>query len=279
VLRIVRVAHRPAALAAVAAAVFWYWLGPSILPGGLAPVSSAAGARIASILLIGPLLAVAWCPREWEPERLWLGRLLVWGVPPLLAWGLFGILGDTRTLSPAWPALFLLMATVVAAGIAGLRVRGSLLAAAGVALLLVIAVADLRNLAALGSRPDGSINSVRALRDLTPSTWFDADKARAAADPQLGGLVNGIREARRPGDRVVTNDGRLLFYFLDDADVLAPVPGCAELRRYGVVALLTNVFGADEAAQLAKLQRCPGVRLTPVAATPGSYAVFRVTPA
>jgi hypothetical protein len=266
--RVVAVPHRIAAFVALGLGLVGYWIGPSVLAGGAGVLDTSGGALVGSVLLIVPLAAVAWCPPEQQASRLLLARLLTWGIPPLLAWGLFGILGDTRTLSPAWPALFVLLGAVVAMGVAALSVRSALIGGAAVVLLLGLALLDFRNYDGLGSRPDGSLSAIRGLKDLTPGTWTDATKARSAADPQLGGIVADTRTARRPGTRVWSNDGRQGFYFLGQTTVAPPPQTCDELRGYGALSVLLNGGATVDTAQLP----C----LTPVRVVPGSYAVYRV---
>jgi len=133
-------------------------------------------------------------------------------------------------------------------------------------------VLDLRNLDGLGTRPDGSNNSVRALRHLPPAAWFDRERARTAADPQLGGLLGAARAATPRGERLITNDGRMTFFFRDRVQVGGIPDSCAGLRGYGAVALLTHVFTQAEFDRLDRLKGC----LRETASVPGSYAVFRV---
>jgi 4-amino-4-deoxy-L-arabinose transferase-like glycosyltransferase len=266
--RVVMVRHRLAAFIALGVGLIGYWVGPEVLPGGPSITSVSGGALVGSLLLTVPLAGVAWCPPQWQASRLLLGRLLVWAVLPFGAWAIYGILTDTRTLSPAWPALFVLMAAVAAMGIAGLATRRAWLGAGAILLLLALAVLSFRTFDGLGARPDGSISSLRALKELTPSTWTNPDAARSAADPQLGGLVADTRATRGAGERVWTNDGRMIFYFLDQTTVTQPPTDCAQLHGYGVVALLGNVATPFDASGF----RC----LTPVRVVPGSYAVYRV---
>jgi hypothetical protein len=266
--RAVRIGHRAAALGALVAAFLAFWIAPAVLEGGGSALDAGAGAVLGSMLLLVPLAAVALCPPELRISRLLAARLLIWGLPPLLAWAVFGIIGDTRTLSPAWPALLTLAGAVVAMGVAGLRTRSALAAAAAVVLLVGLATLDLRNFDALGARPDGTINSVRAVRDLTPGTWLHPARAREAADPQLGGEVAAIASALPPGGKVMTNDGRLGFYWLGRVTVGQPPQRCADLRGTDVLALLLNVPQPFDASRF----RC----LTPVRVVPGSYAVYRV---
>jgi hypothetical protein len=67
---------------------------------------------------------------------------------------------------------------------------------------------------------------------------------------------------------VWTNDGRLIFYFLQQTTATEPPRDCAQLRGYGVVSLLLNGASTFDASRLP----C----LTPVRVVPGSYGVWKV---
>jgi len=181
----------------------------------------------------------------------------------------FGIIGDTRTLSPSWPAMTVLCAIPLAMGVAALASRSALIAAAAVVVVVGMAALDLRNFDGLGVRPDGSVNAVRALRELGPSTWLNPDKARVAADPQLGGMVDAIDASLPAAGRLATNDGRMIYYAPNRADVGAAPVSCKELGDAAVLALLLNGAEPFDATKL----DC----LAPVAVVPGSYGVWRVT--
>jgi 4-amino-4-deoxy-L-arabinose transferase-like glycosyltransferase len=272
VVRAVGAVHRIAVPIAWVLALLGYLLGPSVLAGGGSFADTGAGAVAGSLLLLVPLAATLWCPPQWIAPRLLMVRLLAWGIPPLLAWALFGILGDTRTLSPAWPPLIVLCSAILAMGVAGLATRRVAAGAAAVLLVIALAVLDFRNYDGLGLQRDGSYNAVSALRHLGPSTWFDADKARSAADPGLGGEVVAARAARPPGGQLLANDGRMIFFFLRDIEVRGGAPAdCASLRGKQAVALLTSFMPQADAERVNGLP-C----LTAVAVSPGSYAAYRV---
>jgi 4-amino-4-deoxy-L-arabinose transferase-like glycosyltransferase len=270
--RLVGVRHRVAVFCTVPIAFLVYLIAPSVLAGEGTFASHGAGAVVGSFLLLVPLLASAWCPPEWIVSRLLMARLLVWTVPPLVAWALFGILEDPRTISPAWPPLFVMVAAVAAMGVAGLATRRSWAAAAAVFLLIGLALLNFRNFDGLGVQPDGSYDAVSALRKLGPSTWLHPDKARSAADAQLGGEVVAARAARPPGGILQANDGRITFYFLDDLVIDPVLPAdCAALGSAKALALITRGIPAADQAKLGRLP-C----LTPVGVVPDSYAVYRV---
>lgn len=268
--RVIGVRHRIAAFVALGLAVLGYVLGPRLLTGGDLAFDDSVGSIGLTLLALVPLAAVAWCPSEQVVSRALLGRLLLLGVLPLAAWGVFGIIGDTRTLSPSWPAMFVLCAIPLAMGVAALAVRSAWLGAGAVVVVLLMGVLDLRNFDGLGVRPDGSANAVRALVHLTPDTWLHPNKARAVADPQLGGEVAAVQANLPPGGTLMSNDGRMIYYAPNRARIGDAPTTCAEVRGADVLSLLANVPLPEE---LPTLTTC----LQMVAAEPGSFAVWRVT--
>jgi 4-amino-4-deoxy-L-arabinose transferase-like glycosyltransferase len=269
IVRVTGLRHRPSAIVAFVLAVLGYVLGPKLLTGGDLAFDDSVGSIALTILALVPLAAVAWCPPEQVVGRALLGRLLLLGLLPLLAWGVFGIIGDTRTLSPSWPAMFLLCAIPLAMGVAGLATRSAVVAALAVVVIALMGVLDLRNFDGLGVRPDGSVNATRALRELTPDTWLDPNAARVAADPQLGGMVDAVRASLPPDGRLASNDGRMIYYAPNRADVGAAPSSCAVLGDADVLALILNGAEPFDPTSLDCLE--------PVSVVPGSYGVWRVT--
>jgi len=140
--------------------------------------------------------------------------------------------------------------------------------------LLVLAVANFRNFDGLGVQPDGSYDSLTALRHLGPGTWTDPDAARTAADPQLGGMVAGLRTATASlaTSALRSNDGRMIFFSPEHATVDPAIPtGCEQLRGIDAIALLIRYAAPDDLRRLGAL---PCVR--PVAGQGGSFAVYAV---
>jgi hypothetical protein len=267
--RVAGVRHRPASFVALGLAILGYVLAPRLLVGGDLAFDDSAGSIGLTILALVPLAAVAWCPADQVPDRALLGRLLLLGLLPLAAWGVFGIIGDTRTLSPSWPAMFLLCAIPLAMGVAALAIRSAWLAAAAVIVVALMGVLDLRNFDGLGVQPDGSANAWRALVHLTPDTWLDPDAARTVADPQLGGMVDAIDRELPADGRLASNDGRMIYYAPNRADIGDVPAGCGDLRGDDVLALLLNGAQPFDASRLDCLE--------PVDVVPGSYGVWRVT--
>jgi hypothetical protein len=272
--RAVGIAHRAATLGALALAVVIFVVGPAALPGPGSVTGGGAVALAGSVALAAVLAASAWVPEQWVLSRTLAARLLVWMIPSVAAWVLFGIVDDTRTVSPAWPAVFPLLAATTAMGVAALAARRAWLGALAAVVLLVLALANFRNFDGLGVQPDGSYDSLSALRHLGPGTWTDPHAARRAADPQLGGLVDGLRAATGSPQaaRLRTNDGRLIFFSPEHFTVAPTLPGsCADLADIDAVALLIKYAPP---ADLQRLTELPCVR--PVAGAAGSYAVYGV---
>jgi hypothetical protein len=271
VVRAVAGSQRPALAAGAVLALVGYLVGPA-LPGGTPLSDAGPGALAGSAVLFVVLAASALCPERWIAGRVLIARLIVWAIPSIGAWALLGIIDDTRTLSPAWPALFVLVGATLAMGVAGLATWRAWAGAAAVVVLLGVAVLNFRNYDGLGVQPDGSYSSWTALRKLTPGTWTDPDAARRAADPQLGGLVEGARAARPPGGLLRSNDGRMIFFFLEDVTIDPNVPlRCVDVGDVDALAVLTNHVSAADQATLGRLP-C----LRPVAGVPSSYAAYRV---
>jgi hypothetical protein len=164
-----------------------------------------------------------------------------------------------------------------------------------VVIVCVLGVVDLRNLDGLGSRPDGSVDAARTVRDLGVSGWFDADRARAAADPTLGALVDSTGAALRAPGRLITVDGRLGFYW-PLRTVRSDPQRCADLRGFQTFVAVESASGLDaereaqlsdedlreatggRAAQIAFWRRCRDPAVRPLRIGPGQFAFFRVAP-
>jgi hypothetical protein len=250
-------------------------------------------ALLASVAFLGLLAFARYCPEEESLSPLWARRLVIWLVPPLVAWIVISP-SSTRYLAPAWPALLVLVAASLATAAAGAQLRRPVAGAAVLALVALIGVADLRNLDALGSHPDGSISAWRAVRELGVTGWFDRDRARRAADPALAGELAAVRAELPPDGRVLSTDGRLGFFWPHRL-VHERLGGCDTARRADVFVLITSrlsaldadrrralpketrrELGTGQASGVPYWEACRDPRLTLTASQPDAFAVFRV---
>lgn len=297
VVRVVGQRHRMAATIAAPAAIVLSWLLPflasSAAAGAVGPYDTARPiAVVGTIVLFLPLWLSRECPEEEAPTRAHLARMLLWALPPTIAW-IVSAPFQTRYLSPGWVPLYALIAAALWTSVRGLAAwRSARWAWVVVAVLVVLAIGDLRNLDGLGSRPDGSISASRAVRDLGVSTkWFHVDETRAAADPSLAALVDATGSALRTTGRLLTVDGRLGFYFPLRTTRGEP-QRCADLRGYRTLVVTESATGLDasstakltgadlneatggNAAKIAFWSRCPGVRTLKI--VPAQFGIFRV---
>lgn len=273
--RVAGVVHRRTAAAALPLAVALSWLLPYLGQAGARTVrvgpleAGQPGATIAFVLALVPLWLFARSPVDRAPSRVFLARMLVWTAPMVAAWIELNP-SETRYLSAAWAPLVLLMAPVVSDAVRSmLAAHGAAAVLAVAAIPVVLLALNLRNLDSLGTRPDGTYSAGRALADLRLSDLGHPERMRALADPQLAGMLNDARRAVGPRGRLLTNDGRMIFFF-DRITVRNP-SGCADARGYAAVGLLGNL-----AAPPIDLRRCRAPRTRRVRAVPGSYTVYAV---
>lgn len=269
--RVAGAAHRRAALAALPAAIVLSWLLPFVAQDGersvrVGPIEAGQpGATLAFLALLVVLWLFTRVDERDAPARDTLGRLLLWPAPVVLAW-IVQAPSETRYVAAAWVPLAILMALVLRGAVRAAAARGPLAAGAVALLPIVLAVLNLRNLDGLGVRPDGSVSLARAAGDVRLGDLGDPDAMRAVADPQLAGLRDGLLAAAGPDGRVLTDDGRMIFYFGDRATVRAP-RDCADARGFAAVGLLGNVPVARP-----DLSACGEV----VADVPGSHIVYAI---
>jgi len=299
VVRVIGRPHRLAATIAAPSALVLSFLLPALASPG---TSGAVGpwdlerpaAVVGTLLLVVPLWWSRECPEEEAPRRGHLAQMLIWAAPATLAW-IASAPFQTRYLSPAWAPLYALIAAALWTALRGtMRARGPRWGWAVVAVLILIAVVDLRNLDGLGSRPDGSVSAARAIGDLGVSGWFHSAEARRAADPSLGALVDDTTAAVAGDPRpLLTNDGRLPFY-----SPLRTTRGepqrCRALRGYGTLVVTQSATGLNEqrerqlnqqqlaeatggvAADPAFWAACRNPATQRLDARPGEFTVFRV---
>lgn len=288
--------HRLSATVAAPAAIVLSWLLPFLADpagGTVGPYDlHRPAAMVTTLALFVPLWLARECPEEEAPTRAHLARMLVWAVPPTLAW-ISSAPFQTRYLSPAWAPLAVLIGAALWTAVRGTAVRGRAWGWAVVVVVCAMGVVDLRNLDGLGARPDGSIDAARTVRALGVSGWFDTARARTAADPSLAALVDATGTAMRTPGRLITVDGRLAFYWPLRA-VRGEPQRCGDLRGYRTFVVTESATGLDaarakrlsgsdlraatggRAAQIGFWSRCRNPRLRKIAVQPHQFAVFRV---
>jgi 4-amino-4-deoxy-L-arabinose transferase-like glycosyltransferase len=286
--------HRWSATLAAPAALVLSIVAPLIASGAAGPYSlDRPVAVLATLALIVPLWWARDCPEEEAPTRQHLARMLVWATPPTLAW-IASAPFQTRYLSPAWAPIYVLVGAALWTALRGTASHRRELGWVVVAVLCLVAVFDLRNLDGLGSRPDGSINATRAIRELGVSGWLHPDRARAAADPSLAALHDATASALGAPGRLISADGRLGFYWPLRTTRAEP-QRCADLRGFSTLVVTQSATGlsAERSRRLTPEERaqatgghaadpsfwpaCRDPRARLLAAVPGQFAVFRVT--
>ncbi len=283
-LRIVRVSHSRAALAAAPATWIWSWAGPAIgASSSSPPTGGLSGVGTFALAVSLPLFALA--PDELVPKRNELERLLVWAVPGFLLWIVWAAY-DPRLLSAAWPALALLLGRVGAGIVGGAARVVEPLALLPAAALVALALAGFVSLDGLGH--DGW----RQYRSGGVSGVADASLMRNVAYGQFEGELDALRREVRPGERIMGSDDRLGFFFPGQTRGSSNYPSsCAAVKDARAFVLLMSdesqtIGGQYEGAPTTVRfwQSCTKPQLTEVAEAPGNYAVFvvgkpRVVPA
>jgi hypothetical protein len=174
-------------------------------------------------------------------------------------------------MSPAWPALVLLITRSLVPAFAGARRRSDWLLAVPTACVLVLTAYSIYNINGLGStgwqalRAGGlsGLGNAALMRNIAYGGDFDAEYAALA--PQV-----------LPTDSILTNDGRLRFFYLNQADVQQP-QGCQQLPRHRLFVMLEDdevrtIYG--KLADPTFWEACPNAQLTKAAERPGAFALF-----
>jgi hypothetical protein len=267
--------HRRAACVAAPLAYGASWLGPYLAgDGGNFRAALLGGGvtleQIGVLVLVGFLLFAVDAPAAATADRILVARALVWALPAFLVWA-WRLVYDPRLLAPAWPPLVILMVVALLPAVAGARRRKAWLAlvpGAAVVLLVLFAADDINGLGSSGWK---------TLRQGGISSLADTARMRRLA---LGGDFAAELEALGPqargGDRIVTYDRRLPFYFGSRVDIETPT-SCAQMAGRRILVLLESdeirsVFGVRATSGFWEACRRP--TLTKVAERPGAFAVL-----
>ncbi len=266
--------HRRAVVVSAPTAIAWAWLGPHLAgSSGVRVGILATGGWLeqASVLLLAASLFLALlAPEETIPERIHLARALVWGAAPFLAWAAWATY-DVRLLSPAWPALLLLVTWSLLPVFAGARASRTALVAVPVLAALVLGVYAVRDVDGLGP---GGWTALRAggLSGMTDA----ARRWKVGLGGDFAAEMRALQSQVRPGDRIATDDARLRFFYLQQVDMISP-ESCDQLQGAQQFVLVESdeeqaIYG-DRAGSAFWLA-CRRPRLTMVAERPGAFAAF-----
>ncbi len=258
---------------AAPAAIGWAIAGPILADGGR-PYPFNNGLTLGAVGFVGLAACLLAAPFLDGPDALDRGAysaLLVWLAPGLVI-GLALRSDDVRFLSPAWPAAVLLAGAALAVVGRSLVRLKPVIALVPVTALTLLVVANLTSIDGLGP------NGWRGLRDLGRSGWSDQARVENYAYGPFSYELDLARANVGPGQRIVSSDGRLKYFFPGQVSVEYP-KSCADLVGARYFALLTGGESADIAAHVVGTSadplswaQCP--RLTLVGAQPGIYAVF-----
>jgi 4-amino-4-deoxy-L-arabinose transferase-like glycosyltransferase len=258
---------------AAPAAIAWSIAGPIVADGGR-PYPFAGGVTLGAVgfvALAACLLTAPFLGAEDAVDRGGYAALLVWLAPGLVI-GLALRSDDVRFLSPAWPAAVLLAGAALAVVGRSLVRLNPVVALVPVTALTLLVVANLTSIDGLGP------NGWRGLRDLGRSGWSDQARIENYAFGPFSYELDLARANVGPGQKIVSSDGRLKYFFPGQVSVEYPKT-CADLAGTRYFALLTGGESADIAAHVVGTSadplswaQCPG--LTLVGEQPGIYAVF-----
>jgi hypothetical protein len=274
--RLIGVHHRLAVAIVLPLAYVWSWLGPHLAGGKGVRVgilgTGGGTEQIAVLVLAASLLFALSAPPEAIPTRLTLGRLLVWSAPTLFFW-VQGYAFEARALAPAWPPLVLLIALTFTPAFAAAQKRSGWLVCIPAAAVVVIGAFAAYNINGLGE------SGWRQLRAGGVSGLSNGSFTRGIA---LGGdfaaEINALEPQVKPRDKILTFDGRLRFFYLDQVELQAPI-SCGQLKGYKLFVLLESdeirtIYGKRGSSPFWNACRAP--RLTMIEERPGAFALFAV---
>ena len=274
--RVSRAGERFALAVAGVLAVAWSLAGPALVDGAT-PYPFRSGPSVGlvawTVLVLCMAAAPFGAPTASPLDRRALAMLLVWLAPGLVAWIAYRS-DDVRFLSPAWAPLVLLAGCGGAAlALSLLRVRRWAALAPPVAAAL-LGVPNLASLDGLGHA------EWRHLLELGPSGWGNRAAIENFAYGPFSYELDLARQNLGPGQRIVTSDGRLSFFFPRAVDVQY-ARSCADLRGARLFVLLTGDESVDimerlngSAADPLAWAQCGQPRLRLIGSQPGIYSVF-----
>jgi hypothetical protein len=267
-------AHRRAVAVAFPVALVWSWLGPHLAGdhGVRAGILGTGGwlVQVSVLVLAVCLLLAIDAPSEAIADRLTLARGLVWLFPPLVVW-IVRVVYENRLLAPAWAPLALLIVWALLPAFAGARLRREWLIAVPAAALIVLGAYSTQNINGLGS---GGWRALEA--DGISGLGNAAEMQNIAFGGDFSAEMNALEPQVKPGDRILTFDGRLRFFYEQQVDYEPPL-ACSQLQGHHVFVLLESdelrtLYGRRSSP--AYWTSCPAAHLTKIDERPGAYAIF-----
>jgi hypothetical protein len=260
--------------AAGPAAILWSVIGPSIADNGAPyPFAHAGFGVVAYLLIAGSILAAPWLGADDRLGRRAYAALLLWAAPGAIAWLAYRA-DAQRFLSPAWPALVLLLAaglTVVVLSLMRFNAWAGLVPVTAIVLVVLGNVVAIDGLGRSGWR---------GLLDLGPDGWSGAAIENYAYGP-FSYELDAARRTVEPHESLVSNDGRLTYFFPGRVDFEYPRT-CDSLRR----ARFFSFLSSGESAEVARLNgssidplawlQCTKPRLHLLSEQLGVYEAFAV---
>ena len=232
---------------AAGVAIAWSVGGPLAAGQGVGyPFDGTALGVVAWLTLAATLVAAALVADGDDPlSRRVYAALLIWLAPTALVWATQRP-DELRLLAPAWPPFALLAAAALTSASLALLRRRPAFAVAPAAAAALVAVANVVSVDGLGR--DGW----RSLLDLGPSGWSDTAEMENFAYGPFSYHLNLARENVADGDRIVSSDGRLQYFFPGRVEV-AYARTCSELER----ARFFSFLSSGESLEFANLSQQP----------------------
>lgn len=275
VVRLIGAGARLSLAVGAGVAIGWSIAGPLAAGQRLGYPFDGSPLGIVAWLAVAATMAAAPFFAEKDPlPRHTYAALLVWLAPIGVVWASQRP-DETRLLAPAWPAFALLSGGALAAASLALLRRREILALAPPAAVALVAMTNVVSVDGLGR--DGW----RQLLELGPSGWRDRAEMENFAYGPFSYHLNLARENVGEGDRVVSSDGRLRYFFPGQVEV-AYARTCGELEG----ARFFSFLSSGESLELAELAsqptdplgwlQCTEPRVELVGEQAGIYAAFVV---
>jgi len=244
--RVIGARPRIALAVAPGVALAWSVLGPIAADRRLGyPFDGSALGILAWLALAGALIAAPFAAADDPLPRRSYAALLVWLAPVALVWASQRP-DEARLLAPAWPAFALLAgAALTVASLALLRLRPAM-AIAPMAAVALIAVANVVSVDGLGRE------GWRSLLDLGPSGLRNRAEMENFAYGPFSYELALARENVGDGDRIVSSNGRLSYFFPGRVEVVY-ARTCGELDG----ARFFSFLSSGESLEFAELEQQP----------------------